>query len=255
MIKRNYHALLIAGLLAISLLTASVSAQDATYKEGDRVEINLVPGPDPARGVWKKGTIVTVDPRPIARAYVVQLDPIPGKAPQMMTIPIPRANPENYIRSSGGAAPVIQTDKLRVDDNGTVLANRELLDCENLKRDGRNGAAPSVELAKKLIRCLYEKPSKPGMDGATTMDISTLTIGAPHHWTVYVDMGQGNAATLVYPVQVKWTMETFYRRTNTLTTDKEGPFTCFADATNVWQCGSSTGFRKEGTIQEIVVKP
>jgi hypothetical protein len=173
-----------------------------------------------------------------------------------MTIPIPRANPEGYIRPyGGGAAPQIPTDKLRVDDNGTVLADRELLDCENLKHDGRNGAPPPVELARKLIRCLYERPSKPGMDGATTMDISSLTIGAPHRWTVYVDMGQGNASTLVYPVQVKWTMKTFYRRTNTLTTDKEGPFTCFADATNVWQCGSSTGSRKDGKIQEIVVKP
>jgi hypothetical protein len=253
--KRSYYAVLIVAVLGITLMTASVRAQDPQYKEGDRVEINLVPGPDPTRGVWKKGTVVTVDARPTVRAYVVQLDPLPGKVPQVMTIPIPKSNPEGFIRPFGGAAPQVMTEKLRVDDNGTVLADRELLDCENLKRSGRNGSPPPVELAKKLIRCLYEKPSKAGMDGATTMDISALTIGAPHHWTVYVDMGQGNASTLVYPAQVKWTMKTFYRRTNVLTTDKEGPFTCFADATNVWQCGSSTGSRKDGKIQEIVVKP
>jgi hypothetical protein len=252
--KRNYHAHLIVALLGITLMTASVSAQNPQYKVGDRVEVNMVPGPDKSMAVWKKGTITGVFPDPTVRAYVVQLDPLPGQAPREMTIPI--SNEVNGdIRPFGGAAPQIQTDKLRVDDNGTVLADRELLDCENLKHDGRNGAPPPVELAKKLIRCLYEKPSKPGMDGATTMDISALTIGAPHRWTVYVDMGQGEPNTLVYPVQVKWTMKTFYRRTNMLTTDKEGPFTCFADATNVWQCGSSTGSRKDGKTQEIVVKP
>jgi hypothetical protein len=171
-----------------------------------------------------------------------------------MTIPIPRSNPEEYIRPFGGVAPQILTDKLRVDDNGTVLADRELLDCENLKHNGRNGSPPPVELAKKLIRCLYEKPSQPGMDGATTMDITEFTIGAPHRWRVYVDMGQGTANTLVYPVQVKWTMKTFYRTRNVLTTDKEGPFTCFADATSLWQCGSSTGSRKDGKVQEILVQ-
>ncbi len=235
-------------------LGSSVLGQrpEPKFKAGDRVEVNMVRGPDKSRAVWKKGTIISVWPK--EGAYNVQMDPVPGQAPQEMTFPIAN-EADGDIRPFGGAAPQFQTDKLRVDDNGTVLADRELLDCENLKHDGKNGAPPPVELAKKIIRCLYEKPSQPGMDGATTMDISTLTIGTPHRWTVYVDMGQGTPSTLVYPVQVKWTMKTFYRRSNTLTTDKEGPFTCFADATNLWQCGSSTGIRKAGKTQEIVVKP
>ena len=253
--KIDHIARLIVVVFAITLMPALIRAQNPTFTVGDRVEINMAPGPNPAYAVRKKGTVITVDARPIVNAYVVQLDPLPGKAPQNMTIPIPRSNPDGYIRSSGGVAPKILTEKLRLDDNGTVLADRDLLDCDRLKRSGRNGSPLSAELAKSLIRCLYEKPSQPGMDGATTMDISSLTIGAPHRWTVYVDMGQGNANTLVYPVQVKWTMKTFYRRTNTLTTYKEGPFTCFADATSIWQCGSSTGSRKDGKIQEIVVKP
>ncbi len=246
--------MLIVALLGIILTAAHVNAQGPLFKVGDRVEINLAPGSDPTRGVWKKGTVTGVFPAQNVNAYVVQLDPLPGQVPQEMTIPIPRSDPEGYIRSFGGSAPAIQTDKLRVDDNGTVLADRELMDCDKLKRNGRNGSPPPVELAKNLIRCLYEKPSQPGMDGATTMDISAITIGAPHRWTVYLDIGQGTANTLVYPVQVKWTTKTFFRRTNTLTTDKEGPFTCFADATNLWQCGSSTGNRKDGKIQQILVK-
>lgn len=55
------------------------------------------------------------------------------------------------------------------------------------------------------------------------MDITAMTIGAPHRWRVYTDMGQGEPNTLVYPVQVKWNMKTFYRTRTIVTTDREGP--------------------------------
>lgn len=245
--------MLIIILFVITLMPGSVSAQNAQFKVGDRVEINMVPGPNKSMAVWKKGTITGVFPEPTSRAYVVQLDPLPGQLPREMTIPM-SSEINGDIRPFGGAAPQVQTEKLRVDENGTVLAGRDILDCENLKHDGKNGSPPPPELAKKLIRCLYEKPSKPGMDGATTMDITAITIGEPHRWRVYVDIGQGAANTLVYPVQVKWNMKTFYRTRIIATTDREGPFTCFADATNLWQCGSSTGTRKEGKTQEIGIK-
>ncbi len=221
------------------------------YKEGDRVEINMVPGPgDKSQAVWKKGTIIQVNLS--AWSYWVQLDPLPGSAPRELGIPITREL-DGDIRPFAGAAPQIISEKIRVDENGTVLADRELLDCENLKHNGRNGSPPPVELAKKLIRCLYEKPSKPGEDGATTMDISEFTIGTPHRWRVYVDLGQGEPNTLVYPVQVKWNMKTFYHTRNLQTTGEEAPFTCFADATDIWQCGGSSGSKKAGKKQEIVV--
>src|SRR5260370_40736308 len=158
------------------------------------------------------------------------------------------------FRSLGGAAPKIATEKLRVDENGTVLADRELVDCENIKHGGRNGSSPPVDLAKKLIRCLYEKPSPVGQDGATTRDIDEFTIGAPHRWRTYIDMGQGTANTLVYPVHVKYADKTFYRTRNVLQTDIEGTFTCFCDAVNLWQCGYASGPHKDGKTQEIVVK-
>lgn len=67
-------------------------------------------------------------------------DPLPGQAPRRMTIPMARE--ECGMRALGGLAPKIQVDKLRVDENNTVLADRELLDCEHLKHDGRNGSPP-----------------------------------------------------------------------------------------------------------------
>ena len=253
--KRNYRALLIAALLGITLMTASLGAQAQTpkYKEGDRVEFSenaACLGSEYA--IPSKGTIFKVNAG-TAMNYVIQVDPLPGKAPRFVTRPI--YSQECGFRPLAGAAPRIVTDKLRVDENRTVLADRELLDCENLKHTGRNGSPPPVELAKKLVRCLFEKPSPVGQDGATTRDISEFTIGAPHRWRTYIDMGQGTANTLVYPVHVKWTDKTFYRTRNVLKTDIEGTFTCFCDAVNLWQCGYASGPHKDGKTQEILVKP
>lgn len=149
----------------------------------------------------------------------------------------------------------MQPEFSRVPLAGTVLANRELLDCDNLKHSGRNGSPPPPELMKKLIRCLFEKPSPVGQDGATTMDITEFTIGAPHRWRDTIDSGQGTANTLVYPVHVKWNTKKFLHDRNDQVTDAEGTFTCFADAVNLWQCGFATGPHKDGKKQEIVVKP
>ncbi|HRH45507.1 MAG TPA: hypothetical protein PKY82_27965 [Pyrinomonadaceae bacterium] len=224
----------------------------AKFKEGDRIEFSQNAAClGEQYSIPTKGTIIQVNPG-IANNYVILADPLPGQAPKQMSIPLSRQ--DCAMRALGGAAPKFQTDKLLVDENNTVLADRELLDCDNLKHTGRNGSPPPVDLVKKLIRCLYEQPSPNGQDGATRMDILDLTIGAPHRWNRNEDMGQGNASTLVYPVHVKWNQKTFYRSRNVETTGAEMMFTCFADTTNLWQCGGATGPHKDGKTQEIMVK-
>lgn len=256
--NRCFRVIQRAALLGITVLTATnaAQAQTPTYKEGDRVEFSengACLGTQYA--IPSKGTIIKVNVRPgqnpMYGSYEVEVDPLPGKAPRIVSRPI--SSQDCGFRTLAGAAPKIQTDKLLLDENNSVLANRELLDCENLKHSGRNGSPPPVELAKKLIRCLYEHPSPVGQDGATTMDITSFTIGAPHRWRTYIDIGQGTLNTLVYPVHVRWNMKTFYRWRNVQVTDKEATFTCFADATNLWVCGLASGPSKEGKTQEIKV--
>jgi len=254
--ERNYCSSLIVASLGIMLFATalSVHAQTPKYKEGDRVEASLNSACLGEQfAVPVKGTILQVNTTPGTMNYVIQVDPLPGQAPRIVSRPI--YTQECGFRPLGGAGPKILTDKLIVDDNGTVLANRELLDCDNLKHGGRNGSPPPPDLIKKLIRCLFEKPSPVGQDGATTMDITEFTIGAPHRWRDTIDSGQGTANTMVYPVHVKWNTKKFLRDRNDQVTDAEGTFTCFADAVNLWQCGFATGPHKDGTKQEIVVKP
>jgi hypothetical protein len=253
----------LAALFAAALLAsvffggsrAGAQSPEMTYKVGDRIEIDTMMASNPASSVYKKGTITAVDVKD--NSYIVRVDPLPGRLPVIYRTPV-RAYGAHWIRAiSGGSqtAPRILSAKLRTDQYGTVLANRPIMDCVHFAHGGTNGAPPPRALAAKLIQCLFEKPSAVGMDGATTMDIANVTIGAPHRWVVYQDMGQGTAATLVYPAHGTWTTQTFYRTRNVLTTNREGSFTCFADATNLWQCGSSTGPNRPGSVQEILVTP
>src|ERR1041384_421980 len=244
--------------LLIGLLASAVSAQvqEPKFKQGDRVEVDtahvdVLHGGNPAFQSWSKGTITTVDTK--YQRYVIELDPLPGKMPVMHSVPM--YDQDCCIRAFGGAAPIIKSDTLHVDEYGTVLADRPLLDCDNLKHDGRNGQPLPIELAKKLIRCLYEKASPVGQDGATKMDIVEFNPGAARKWILYQDQGQGSLNTLGYPVHVKYNVKTFYRSRDLVTTGKEMTFTCFADNTNLWQCGFATGPNKEGKKEEILVKP
>jgi hypothetical protein len=255
---KRHSMLLIAVLVGLigSVSATRVDAQTPKFKEGDRIEVDtthvdVLHGGNPAFQSWSKGTITKVDTQ--YSRYIIQLDPLPGKMPVMHSIPM--YDQDCCIRAFGGAAPTIKSDTLHVDEYGTVLADRPLLDCDNLKHDGRNGQPLPVELAKKLIRCLYEKASPAGQDGATTMDIVEFNPGAARKWILYQDQGQGSLNTLVYAIHVKYNVKTFYRSRDLVTTGKEMTFTCFADNTNLWQCGFATGPNKEGKKEEILVKP
>ena len=224
----------------------------AKYKVGDRVEVETVhAGFGSPYAVVSKGTVTEVSTQWMR--YVIDLDPLPGKIPVRHSIPM--ADESCCIRPLAGAGPTIKTDKLRVDENGTVLADRDLLDCDNLQHSGHNGQPLPVELAKKLIRCIFEKASPVGQDGATKMDILQFSPGSARKWILYQDQGQGTLNTNVYPIHVKYNLKTFYRGRNVETNAAEMTFTCFADKENLWQCGIASGPHKDGKKEEILVKP
>src|ERR1700730_19141371 len=91
----------------------SVQAQAPKYKEGDRVEVDIIEATNPASAIWKKGTITKVDLSVSSMAYTVQVDPLPGKLPQIVHVPI-RPYADGWLRPLGGAAPANQNKKLRL---------------------------------------------------------------------------------------------------------------------------------------------
>src|SRR5581483_5068982 len=112
--------------------------QAMEFKTGDRVEVDVlqIGTTSPAEmQKWKKGTVTEVDRRAGYRPmYVVQLDPLPNQLPETYRIPIkPNATERVAIRAGSGTAPNLTIEKLRVDENDTVLADRAVLDCEHLE--------------------------------------------------------------------------------------------------------------------------
>jgi hypothetical protein len=246
---------LIAGVvLALAVFSFAAKAQTPKFKVGDRVEVDTNMSTTPAYASWKKGTVTQVM-TDTDKVYIVEIDPVPGKLPQTSRIPI-RPYAEGWIKPLAGAgpAPVVAADMLRLDGNGTVLADRDLLDCKRLKQPtARNGSPLPVELAKTLIRCLYEKPSSTASDGATTMDIVEFKPGPSRRWIEKEDRGSAaTPETLVFPIRVKWDQKTFYRSYNQIQTGNERIFTCFVDG-DVWYCGPAQ-FIKDGEKQQTKVK-
>jgi hypothetical protein len=273
--KGTSRTLLNVGLLGIALMTASVSAQaqEPKYKVGDRVEFDVLQTGDPARAQWKKATIIRIDVVKLSSTltqtnYVVQVDPLPGKLPQTytvsqrlaeqgMTYSGDRSRSIGFIRllGGGGAAPKIESDKLRVDANGTVLADRDVLDCEHIQQGrARNGQPPPTELAKKLIRCLFEKPSAARQDGATTVDITGFAPGPSHRWDPYNDIGSGATInTIVYTFRVKFNQKSFYHEHNEAHVGVERIFSCYVDEeVHGWYCGQYRSL-KDGETKMIPV--
>ena len=244
-------AFIIGALLMLPALRAAAQPQPA-FKVGDRVEVDTIEASNPARAIWKKGVVVKVDLSTMA--YVIQLDPLPGQVPKGMAIPI-RPYAAGWIHAAGGAAPHIATDRLRVDANGTVLADRALLPCDRIVQPpARNGQPLPVALARALIRCLYEKAPVPGADGAVTMDITQFAPGVPHRWNKNTDSGAGGTIdTVVFPVRVVWNQKTFYRTVNDVQTNNARVFTCYVNVDR-WLCGSAQ-FIRDGEKSQIAVSP
>ncbi len=253
----------IAVILMIIIMMAGgrvAIAQSPKFKVGDRVEVDINMSNTPSYASWKKGTVTSVI-TDTDKVYIIEIDPLPGKLAQSTRIPI-RPYAEGWIKplegnGNGGQAagdiPRAQTENLQVDDHGTVLADRELLDCAHINQPhARNGSPLPVALAKKLIRCLCERPSDIGSDGARTMDIVEFEPKASRRWIYNEDRGSGaTAQTIVYPIRVKWNQKVFYRSYNETQTGNERIFTCFVDG-DIWYCGSAQ-FIKDGEKRQIKV--
>jgi hypothetical protein len=153
--------------------------------------------------------------------------------------------------TAGAEAPAQVQPKHEAAD-GTVLADREIHDCIVKQRPVKNGPPPPLELVKLLIRCLFEQPPIPGGDGAVTIDVDRLDIGAPRPWNPDQDVGSGQRTTLVYPVHAAWTSKTFHR-THTLVQAHDGTFGCYVNPLGTWTCAAGRRIQ-DGEVKRILVK-
>ena len=244
--------LIVVGVFS-SLFVPGIAAQQLPprYRVGDRVEIDTIQQTDPTRGIWKKATAVEVN---VAnQIYFFAVDAPVGKIPQVFGIGI--RSPQLYIRAVHGvdSGPQTLTKKRHEAPNGTVLADRATVSCDTRQRTSKNGSTPSPELMKRLIQCLWEKPSEVSGEGAQTVDILTFQGETRRKWAPFQDIGNGRVGTYVYPFKATWTLKNFYRTRATVQTD-ESVFACFVNtASQEWECGLAETL-KEGSVKEFQIR-
>lgn len=141
------------------------------------------------------------------------------------------------------ASPVAlaQYSKPTVDANNTLSADRPILPCPTPQKPAKNGAAPEVELVKKVLRCrLGEKAAPKGYDGAVTIEIGAVQIGKPRQWDRLLDTDGGvPGKTTVYPVKVTYTEKTHYRGRTEVNENWIRIFNFFVNGFDEWQYGST----------------
>lgn len=216
----------------------------AKFKPGDRVECD-------ASGInyWLKGTVLPFEP-----------NDNPGlekdKSGKYFYIHRVRLDRDASTRPAGG---LCFTDRTRlltgadanvpavdnsvgpvtVDENNTLSADRPILDCPVEQTKVRNGARPNAELLKKIVRCdKGEKPAEKGLDGAVTVDVTAIEIGAPRRWSPMEDSGDGKSGTTVYPIKVTYTVKTFYRTRTVVEENWVRIINFYVNSFGEWQSGS-----------------
>lgn len=216
----------------------------AKYKPGDRVECDTM-----AIGKWFKGTVLP---------FLENDEPekFKDKTGKFFYIHRVRLDNEASTRPAGGmcftdrtrllsggaAAKSPPVDKsvgeVTVDENNTLSADRPILDCPVEQTKVKNGARPDGELIKKIIRCdKGEIPAQKGLDGAVTVDVTALQIGASRPWIYAQDIG-GKPGMIIYPVKVTYTVKTFYRNRTEVNENWIRIINFYVNDFGEWQSGS-----------------
>ncbi len=179
------------------------------FKVGDRVEVDKA-----AIDSWQKGTIMPFlkNDRKDGTIYRVTLDDYARNGMYLDGIEIP----PQRIRLINDAPyqnekTAVKVGKATVDADNTLSADRPILSCPVQQSQVSKSAKPNLELFKKIIRCNKgEKAANKGYDGAVTVDVTSIQLGAPRKWQYSRDIGGGPGIT-IYPVKATFTYKTFYR--------------------------------------------
>lgn len=119
------------------------------------------------------------------------------------------------------------------------VARAEILDCPVTQTAVAADAKPDVELFKQLVRCKKgEKGVPAGSEGAVTVEVSALKVGAPRPWSYRQDAGSGQEGTMVYPVKATYTVRTHYRAATEIEADWMRILNFYVDGFGEWQIGS-----------------
>ncbi len=218
----------IAALVFVVFGNLSAQAQ-YKYKTGDRVECGVT-GNENGK-YWEKGKVMDfrANDQPDGSWFRVKAD----------------SNKVEYYCKIEHIRPIAGNNTNKANPDGKTKEENEMpteydfVECPVEQKKVRNGARPDAELLKKIIRCAKgEKAVEEGDEGAVTVEISALQIGAARPWSYSQDSGSGKAGTTVYPVKVTYTVKTFYRTATEVAEGWVRILNFYVNSFGEWQIGS-----------------
>lgn len=247
--------LLIISTFAISVMLGTsslVSAQTAKYKAGDRVECDTTE----TGKWWTKGTITPFQKgdfgggqEPDGSWYRFKADYNGVEYPCKPSFIRPIVGAKDNNKAKNDNKP--QTEEKTAKEEKATMPEGDFVKCPVEQKQVKNGAKPTAELAKKIIRCKKgEKAVDEGDEGAVTVEISALQIGAARPWSYSQDSGNGKAGTLVYPIKATYTVKTHYRRATEVEEGWIRVFNFYVNAFGEWEIGSEENV-KSPKVQRI----
>lgn len=242
------------GIVCIWLAALPASAQPGRFKPGDRVECDATG----SGKFWEPGVVIPFLPndayngdRPASGAfYRVRIDANVAMYPEgrfckTAEMRPAAAAPQKQDPGKTAPLPAVPARPSPAPAAGTLPASRPVLSCPVAQPPSANGSAPNPDLLARVFRCQYgEKPAAPGYDGAVTVDVTSLQIGARRLYHVNRDMGSGtHGTTFVYPVKITFTEKIHYRTRTEVYANSIRIFNFFVNAFGEWQYGSAENIK------------
>jgi hypothetical protein len=237
---KNY--LFLAAIVFAFLFAANYDVAAQNYKAGDRAECEVTGNPNGK--YWVKGTIqpfkdgdfgAGVEPDGSWFRFKADANKVEYFCKPDVLRPIAGTETKQPVKTK----PNPQPEETTPEEENETMPDGDFVECPVEQKQVKNGARPNAELAKKIIRCKKgEKAVEEGDEGAVTVEISAIQIGASRPWSYSQDLGNAKPGTVVYPVKATYTVKTHYR---TATEVEEGwirIFNFYVNAFGEWQIGS-----------------
>jgi len=211
------------------------SAQAQTFRVGERVQAS----PTSMQSDWRDCSVIEVHDLVPKKAYSVRCDPAPGSSTASTFLVNqdwvrgPRAGAATAAGPANTASAPRPATVATTPPNASAPTRVAPGGAQCTIDDDAASAEPERSI-RAVIRAGFERPAAPGADGAVSVHIENLSIGAARAYTPYRDPIEADGRQ-VYPVRAKFTACTDYRTRLVLVT-RERLYACYRDETNAWAC-------------------
>lgn len=219
------------------------------FNTGDSVMVR------PFGSQWMSGRVISK----VLGGYQVNVDGHDYIIPDNEHSGSPRIKPGNN-GGNGGLPPANQTPQDQLPPanqaqgqnpaNGALPPDRPCIDCSAGGPSGKNGdPPPSMNVLKRLLQCIWERPASPGSDGAITVDVRSLKMtgqrlngnGQRNTDRSFTDPLTPDPNRVIYMFDASYVRKTLYKYGTGVDDVSHEVFEAYVGMDNKWHMQSASG--------------